>query len=48
MADIPDTALALLSLAVDVARWYEPDGRRSPESIETAYADLAVRLVVRH
>ncbi len=45
--DIPDTALALLSLAVDVARWYEPGGRRSPASIEAAYADLAVRLVAR-
>ena len=45
VADIPGTALALLSMAVDVARWYDPDIRRSPESIEAAYGDLALRLV---
>lgn len=43
--DIRATALALLSMAVDVARWYTPETRRTPESIETAYAELAVRLV---
>src|SRR5687768_3179377 len=43
--DVPTTALALLSMAVDVARWYAPDVRRTPEAIETAYGDLAVRLV---
>ena len=34
--DVPDvagTTLALLSLAVDVARWYRDDGRRSAESV---------------
>ena len=45
--DIPDTALALLSMAVDVARWYDPEIRRSPQSIEAAYGDLALRLVTR-
>ena len=43
--DVPTTALALLSMAVDVARWYAPDVRRTPEAIEAAYGDLAVRLV---
>lgn len=43
--DVPTTALALLSMAVDVARWYAPDVRRTPEAIEVAYGDLAVRLV---
>ena len=43
--DVPTTALALLSMAVDVARWYAPDVRRTPEAIETAYGALAVRLV---
>lgn len=43
--DIPGTALALLSLVVDVARWYRPDGPRSPEQIGALYADLAVRMV---
>lgn len=45
VADVPGTALALLSMAIDVARWYAPDVRRTPAAIETAYGDLAVRLV---
>jgi AcrR family transcriptional regulator len=43
--DIPGTTLALLSLAVDVARWYRDDGRRSAESVADLYADLGVRMV---
>ena len=43
--DVPVTALALLSMAIDVARWYAPDVRRTPADIEQAYGDLAVRLV---
>jgi AcrR family transcriptional regulator len=43
--DVSGTALALLSLIVDVARWYRPDGPRSPEQIGALYADLAVRMV---
>jgi len=46
--NVPDlgvTTLALQSLAIDVARWYEPSIRRTPEDIGTAYGDLALRLV---
>ncbi len=43
--DIRATALALMSMAVDVARWYSPDIRRTPEQIEISYADLALRCV---
>jgi AcrR family transcriptional regulator len=46
--DVPDiagTTLALLSLAVDVARWYRDDGQRSAEAVADLYADLAVRMV---
>lgn len=46
--DVPDvavTTLALQSLTVDVARWYVPGMRRTPEAIGTAYGDLALRLV---
>ena len=43
--DLPGTTLALLSLAVDVARWYHDDGQRSAESVAGLYADLAVRMV---
>ena len=47
VADVSATALALLSMAIDVARWYTPDVRRTPEAIEMTYGDLAVRLVRR-
>lgn len=43
--DARTTALALLSLAVDVARWYHPDVRQTPEDIERTYGSLALRLV---
>ena len=46
--DVPDIAvatLALQSMTVDVARWYQPGMRRTPEAIGTAYGALALRLV---
>jgi AcrR family transcriptional regulator len=46
--DVPDLAVttrALQSLTVDVARWYHPAIRRSPEAIGAEYGDLALRLV---
>jgi hypothetical protein len=43
--DVPDTTLALMSMAVDVARWYDPEIKRTPEAIGTAYAELGLRLV---
>jgi len=46
--DVPDvamTTLALQSMTIDVARWYKPGTRRTPESIGLAYGDLALRLV---
>lgn len=45
--DVRTTALALLSMAIDVARWYVPGARRTPEAIEAQYGELAVRLVQR-
>ena len=45
--DVPATAVALLSLTVDIARWYRTSGRRSPEEVGALYADLAVRMVRR-
>jgi AcrR family transcriptional regulator len=39
------TALAVLSLCIDVARWFRPAGRRSPEEIGVLYAGLALRMV---
>ncbi|MFE0900749.1 TetR/AcrR family transcriptional regulator [Streptomyces smyrnaeus] len=45
--DIPDirgTALAVMSLCIDVARWFSPQGRRTPDEIGELYADLALRM----
>jgi AcrR family transcriptional regulator len=43
--DVAMTTLALQSLSIDVARWYKPAIRRTPESIGAIYGDLALRLV---
>lgn len=39
------TALAAMSLVVDVARWYHPGVRRTPEDIGAEYGRLVLRLV---
>ncbi|WNV83865.1 TetR/AcrR family transcriptional regulator [Umezawaea sp. Da 62-37] len=43
--DLKGTALAVLSLCIDIARWYHPDGTRTPEQIGTLYADLVLRML---
>ncbi len=43
--DVRDTTLALLSLCIDVARWYSPASGRSPASIGRVYAALGQRLL---
>ncbi len=43
--DIPRTALALLSLCVDVARWYQPGISRTPQEIGETNGRLGLRLV---
>ncbi|MCK0440477.1 TetR/AcrR family transcriptional regulator [Gordonia alkaliphila] len=37
--------LALLSMNIDIARWYDEGGSLSPEALSDAYADLALRMV---
>lgn len=39
------TGAALLSLGIDVARWYDEAGGWSPEAIAGHYAELALRMV---
>lgn len=39
------TTLALLSLGIDVARWYRDEGEWSPEDIADHYCELAIRIV---
>lgn len=42
--DLPGTTLAVLSLSIDVARWYTPH-RGDPAALGTLYAELAHRMV---
>lgn len=45
--DVPDvrgTAAAILSLCIDVARWYTAATRRQPKAIGQLYGELAVRM----
>ena len=43
--DIPGTTLAVLSLCIDVARWFNVNGTRTPEEVGALYADLVLRMV---
>jgi len=43
--DAKGATLVLLSLCVDVARWYRPDGRLSPAEIGDLYGNTALRVV---
>lgn len=44
IADIRGTTLAVMSLCIDVARWFSPEGRRTPDEIGALYADLVLRM----
>lgn len=43
--DLPGTRRAILSLCIDIARWYGPNERRGPEGIGRFYADLVLRML---
>ncbi|MFF5015956.1 TetR/AcrR family transcriptional regulator [Streptomyces sp. NPDC001165] len=43
--DVKGTTLAVLSLCIDVARWFTLDGPRTPEEVGALYADLVLRMV---
>ncbi|MEP9384178.1 TetR/AcrR family transcriptional regulator [Nocardioides sp. KR10-350] len=46
--DVPNprlAATALLSLGIDLARWYRDDGGWSPEDVADGYAEIALRIV---
>ncbi|MFI6939766.1 TetR/AcrR family transcriptional regulator [Streptomyces sp. NPDC050418] len=43
--DIPGATLAVLSLCIDVARWFNVAGRRTPDEVGASYADLVLRMV---
>lgn len=48
VADLPGTVRAIMSMCVDVARWYSPDGPRTPEEVGALYAHLAARMLAVH
>lgn len=43
--DVPGTALAVMSLGVDLVRWFQPQGPRTPEDVAELYAGLALQMV---
>ncbi|WP_455358099.1 TetR/AcrR family transcriptional regulator [Streptomyces sp. SYSU K21746] len=43
--DVPGTTVAVLSLCIDVARWFNVEGRRTPDEVGALYADLVFRMV---
>ncbi|MDI3407251.1 TetR/AcrR family transcriptional regulator, partial [Streptomyces cavernicola] len=43
--DVSGTTLAVLSLCIDVARWFNVDGRWTPNEVGEMYADLVQRMV---
>ncbi|MFF3459911.1 TetR/AcrR family transcriptional regulator [Streptomyces sp. NPDC002730] len=43
--DVPGTTVAVLSLCIDVARWFNVRGSRTPDEVGALYADLVLRMV---
>ncbi|WP_405897020.1 TetR/AcrR family transcriptional regulator [Streptomyces sp. NBC_00727] len=43
--DVPGTTLAVLSLCIDVARWFNAQGSRTPDEVGELYAGLVLRMV---
>jgi AcrR family transcriptional regulator len=43
--DVWATTLAVLSLCIDVARWFNIEGPRTPDEVGALYADLVLRMV---
>ncbi len=44
VVDVPGTARAILSLSIDLVRWFSPRGSHSTDDIAQLHADLAVRM----
>lgn len=46
--DVPGTAFALLSLGIDLVRWFELGGSWTAEGLANLHADLAVKMTRAH
>lgn len=44
VTDVAGTARAILSLSIDLVRWFSPHGSHSADDIAALHADLAVRM----
>ncbi|WP_030453758.1 TetR/AcrR family transcriptional regulator [Herbidospora cretacea] len=44
-ADVAGTTRAIVSMCVDVSRWYRPGGPDGPDDVGALYAHLALRMV---
>jgi AcrR family transcriptional regulator len=42
---VHETARAILSLCIDIARWFRTTGPRTPEELGGIYADLVIRML---
>jgi AcrR family transcriptional regulator len=47
IVDRPGTVLAILSLGIDVARWYGTDRAPDPEGVGRLYGELVVRMLAK-
>jgi AcrR family transcriptional regulator len=45
LSDVGGSTLAIVSLSVDLARWFPSESHSDPEKIAEFYADLALRMV---
>jgi AcrR family transcriptional regulator len=43
--DVAGAALAIVSLCVDIARWFNPQGDRTSAQLGSLYSDLALRML---
>jgi AcrR family transcriptional regulator len=46
--DLVGTARAILSLSIDLVRWFSPTGPQSPADVAELHARLALRMVLAH
>lgn len=46
VSDTNGTALALLSLSIDLVRWFEPHGKVKPEDVANLHGELAKKMIV--
>ncbi len=46
--DVVGTTRAILSLSIDLVRWFSPTGPQTPQDVAELHARLALRMVLAH